>query len=730
MTGRGQRLFALLALTVVGILATAVIAAPAKPATSPTGKSCSMGKDVPAADVVPGLVPVLLVHGILASPDMWHEKISGQDLSLWDKLQEGENNHTGAQPYGFSYEKLGLSWVTDDGIGPELSRTINCLAQASGRKVVVVAHSMGGLATQFALSQPIDGNKPCASGPQGQENCTAINVATVVTAGTPFAGSLLLTALQVARVGGDVTAVAQGNPRLAVAMEQILSLCARVGQESLGKKANVGEDVCRVVGTPDSPVGQALQVPPLGKTRELPAWPSAVPLLAEAGSIDVELPPLTISMSPLVTWPLVTWPQITVPLPPVKIGDGVVMTDSQEAAATKLSTPISCAIDASEYVPAGLSSFSTPACGHNALFVQPDLVGVILSAVHTTVEAQSVKPLSSVDWKDTSYTIACHGLAAGPLTVELRNGTGHAPADAENSQGYDVSLVSGGLTSGDLTNDKRPEVAVLLGCHPSEMGPSNVADEVQVFTEGLGGPKMLARLTPPFPNSPFPPLFDAIPGPPQEFVFSISSDRLLTTVEAWAPDDCHACASIHRVISWRWDGTKFVSTDIMPQITPTTASPTASGAQDGGSQRPVAESEADIAGDYKFMFSVTDCVGFADSCAATKQRAAQGSAARIDSCQAGRCNYTNVNGGRVMPLSFDGRSWGASGPASTGREITCSGRVRPTGVTLTVTVLSAATVDGKWVAKTVRISETDKSAAVSADCPAATFTITAAATRS
>jgi hypothetical protein len=221
-----------------------------------------------------------------------------------------------------------------------------------------------------------------------------------------------------------------------------------------------------------------------------------------------------------------------------------------------------------------------PGIGYASAFIDlltliTDMAGALLNNsaqgnITFTAKSSASPSNSPVDWKNTSYTIACPGLAAGPLTVTLRNGTGHAPADTEDSQGYDVSVVSGGLTSGDLTNDERPEEAVLLRCHPSEMGPSNVADEVQVFTEGLGGPKMLARLTPPFPNSRFPPLFDAIPGPPQEFVFSISNDRLLTTVEAWAPDDCHACSSIHREISWGWDGTKFVPTDITPQITPTT----------------------------------------------------------------------------------------------------------------------------------------------------------------
>ncbi len=84
----------------------------------------------------------------------------------------------------FDYESTHLSWVTDPSIGPRLTATIDCLAQASlqggGRgKVIVVAHSMGGLAVQYAANKVVDGRR------------VADEVGLVVTIATPYTGSLL-----------------------------------------------------------------------------------------------------------------------------------------------------------------------------------------------------------------------------------------------------------------------------------------------------------------------------------------------------------------------------------------------------------------------------------------------------------------------------------------------------------------------------------------------------------
>jgi hypothetical protein len=68
---------------------------------------------------------------------------------------------------------------------------------------------------------------------------------------------------------------------------------------------------------------------------------------------------------------------------------------------------------------------------------------------------------------------------------------------------------------------------------------------------------MLARLTPPCPafcQGAFPPVF----GNYQHPLFSIRNGSLITSVTAWARGDCHACASIFRTVTWRWNGHSFV----------------------------------------------------------------------------------------------------------------------------------------------------------------------------
>jgi hypothetical protein len=138
----------------------------------------------------------------------------------------------------------------------------------------------------------------------------------------------------------------------------------------------------------------------------------------------------------------------------------------------------------------------------------------------------------------------------------MHNGVGHATPQNEAPAGFDVGVGgTDGFAVGDLTGGGQPEVAIVIGCHPSQTSPGNATNEVQIFAAGPNGPKMLARLTPPFLDSPYPPVFGGL-----NPVFQIRDGTLVTSVQAWAPGDCHACASIHRTISWRWNGQIFVPT--------------------------------------------------------------------------------------------------------------------------------------------------------------------------
>ena len=158
-------------LAAVLILGTLAVPATALPANA---SSCVSGmpavQQVTAAGTRPlaGTTPVLFVHGINNGPGIWDpgsaKSISGQVAAM-----------PGITAWTFSYAPDSLQWVTKQTIGPDLATAIACLAAESHREVIVVGHSMGGLAAQFAVGMP---GSPAAG-----------HVAGLITIGTPFAGS-------------------------------------------------------------------------------------------------------------------------------------------------------------------------------------------------------------------------------------------------------------------------------------------------------------------------------------------------------------------------------------------------------------------------------------------------------------------------------------------------------------------------------------------------------------
>lgn len=131
--------------------------------------------DKDTCDQVPkGKLPVLLVHGFDSGVGMWGAGNSPLDKAI-------ESSKSGVISY-FNYEANHFDWVTNENIGSKLAQTIDCLAQkshASGGKgkVIVVAHSMGGLAARYAANQVVDG-RPVAD-----------ELGLVITLATPHLGS-------------------------------------------------------------------------------------------------------------------------------------------------------------------------------------------------------------------------------------------------------------------------------------------------------------------------------------------------------------------------------------------------------------------------------------------------------------------------------------------------------------------------------------------------------------
>ncbi len=116
-------------------------------------------------------IPVLFVHGFGASQRVWNEG-SPSMFEAVDAISKGYSTL-------FDYSQENLRWVDHPNLGPRLVHEINCRAQSSREqggpgKVVLVTHSMGGLAARYAAT-----------------NGAADSIGMVITIGTPNLGSVL-----------------------------------------------------------------------------------------------------------------------------------------------------------------------------------------------------------------------------------------------------------------------------------------------------------------------------------------------------------------------------------------------------------------------------------------------------------------------------------------------------------------------------------------------------------
>jgi pimeloyl-ACP methyl ester carboxylesterase len=232
-------------LAVVGVLAGPGGLAPAR---------ADDGLDHSCATSLGGTLPVVFVHG-------WRKNAHDWDTGAKRVLSPG------VTPIQFDYEKQHTNWVTDPHIGPALAKLILCLGRNSELsngpgKVVLVGHSMGGLAIRCAL----------------QVSCSQVigaadYVAQVITIGTPTHGSYL-------RYGGTAGEVA----RMALDL-----LCEGIRTGVTGKTASSAaeeQNLCQSFLTNDAAVafndGSS-------ELKALRAETPQTPVLAIAGDIKLDM---------------------------------------------------------------------------------------------------------------------------------------------------------------------------------------------------------------------------------------------------------------------------------------------------------------------------------------------------------------------------------------------------------------------------------------------------------
>ncbi|WP_300007720.1 alpha/beta hydrolase [Pseudonocardia sp.] len=491
------------------------------------GGTCMLGGGVQSAAVEPGLVPVLFVHGMNSDPTMWDEPITGTDRSLEQTVVEDVE---GVQTFRFDYRAVALEWVDAEGSGPALAGTLACLARAADRKAVVVAHSLGGLATQFAL-----GRTPVAA------DGTHPHVAAAITLGTPFTGSQLLAYFQDIREAGAELDAVDGNDAQTQAFDAALTTCAELGLADLraGRRNR-----CDVIAVADGPLGTALQ-PSSDEIGRLPSWPDGVALLPLAGEIetgaalfDPRPPDLPDLIGPGALFRLPTL--IRTVEGGVGVGDLAVGLDSARAPDPAVS-PLRCrALDAPD------DAFLLD-CFHRNLQRNPVLAGSVLRTVQAAVQSQLPDPVETVDWTDRSYPMTCSGVSDGPFTAVVAGGSGTGPGDGTHDE-YIVEVLA--VAVDDLTGDGRSEAVVSLLCAPRNVSPNYFTVELHVHGPG---PELLATLVAP-------------PGPgPSEFGIeprltglpSVEDGVITHDVDYWVGADPRAGSSVTLARSWRWNGTTF-----------------------------------------------------------------------------------------------------------------------------------------------------------------------------
>jgi pimeloyl-ACP methyl ester carboxylesterase len=392
-------------------------------------------------------LPVVVVHGFLSSSDAMSDLVATLEDTAIDVAVET-----------FDYRDHHSRWVTHPQIGPRLRQHLLCLADASmaagglGR-VVVVGHSMGGLATRYALSTD-DGDG---------RGVLVDEIALVATIGTPHEGSVWGVAAGQAERGlrSSLTTQMWGQPQ-------------------------------PLAGTP---AGGALAIGS-SQLAQLPDFPVDVPVLALA--------------SEYIGQPRFLFYRT----PEVRVGDAVVSRSSATAQSREIgriggSDDITCRINLPlERGPASIAAavaaelLANPAvkdCGHIWQHRARRLTGEI--GAH--IAAASNQPPRTKP-HDTSR-LAPSDLLAAPVPSLCRHPAGsleggRLPGIPEGDGGVELAVDvealrrddnSGDLIAqGDISGDGRDEIAVVVSCN---RGGVRWPDSVLVYG---AGPELLGVFEP------------------------------------------------------------------------------------------------------------------------------------------------------------------------------------------------------------------------------------------
>ncbi|GAA4035356.1 hypothetical protein GCM10023063_19780 [Arthrobacter methylotrophus] len=221
---------------------------------------------------------MILVHGWNGKTDNFTQPLDlfadggdgGNGVRLPYSITGQLQTIPGLAVYDFDYSQYADRWVTDSNIGPRLASAIKCLTDHYGTKAEIIAHSMGGLATRYALAQTLSGTT------------IANRVSAVATFGTPNTGSAVATVASNALNGATNIKGVVGEAAIAVWL--FTQVCGREITQSTTNLSPPCSNVPNWAAGFDSDAARAMHVgsPELAA---LAPWPANIPVTAVQGSI-------------------------------------------------------------------------------------------------------------------------------------------------------------------------------------------------------------------------------------------------------------------------------------------------------------------------------------------------------------------------------------------------------------------------------------------------------------